>query len=401
MSYLSRVQLSHFRCYEQARLEGLSSGLIVLYGRNGAGKTNVLEAVSLFSPGRGLRGAKVGEMQKSFFPSPPLTYPLPPEGGVKASERGERGEPWAVAADVQTDIGIVKIGTGLDPAKDSRAIRINGVTAKTQAALADYLSVVWLTPQMDRLFLDGASERRRFLDRLIFAFDSGHAGRITRYENAMRQRSRLLQGEERADSAWLSALEAQMAETGTAIAAARLDFIHRLQSACDRAEDTHFPRAALRPGGAVEELLAAAPAVEVEDMLRYQLNASREQDTRSGGAASGPHKSDLIVRYAAKDMPAAQCSTGEQKALLIGLVLAHAALMAAERGAPPILLLDEVAAHLDEGRRAALYDILRTLGGQVWMTGTDYSLFSAITCKAQFFQVESAKITQENQGLAA
>ncbi|MEM6780663.1 MAG: DNA replication/repair protein RecF [Pseudomonadota bacterium] len=378
MSYLSALKLSQFRCYDAAHLNALSSGLVVLYGANGAGKTNVLEAISMLSPGRGLRGAKIQDMQKN-----------------------DALNAWAVAADVQTDIGIIKIGTGLDPVKDKRVVRINGETAKAQTALSDYLSCIWLTPQMDRLFIDGASERRRFLDRLIFAFDPGHSGRVTRYENAMRQRSKLLQGDEQPDPSWLDGLEAQMAETGIALAAARLDFIGRLQTACDQADDTHFPRAQLKSGGTVEELLGKAPALEVEDMLRYQFKESRTQDACTGGAASGPHKSDLIVHYAAKNMPAAQCSTGEQKALLIGLILAHAQLIAAERGAPPILLLDEVAAHLDEGRRAALYDLLISLGGQVWMTGTDSSLFDAIQNTAQFFQVDSAQIHQKNQGLAA
>lgn len=332
----------------------------------------------MFSPGRGLRGAKVQDMQKH-----------------------DASDPWALAADLSTDIGIIKIGTGIDPVKDKRIVRINGETAKAQTALSDYLACVWLTPQMDRLFIEGASERRRFLDRLIFAFDPGHSGRVNRYDNAMRQRSKLLQGDEKPDPAWLDGLEAQMAETGIALSAARLDFIGRLQAACDKADDTHFPRARLQSSGTVEELLTKAPAVEVEDMIRYQLKESRVQDARTGGASSGPHKSDLVVHYAAKNMPAAQCSTGEQKALLIGLILAHAQLMAAERGAPPILLLDEVAAHLDEGRRAALYDLLGSLGGQVWMTGTDASLFDAIQSTAQFFHVESASIKPEQKDRAA
>ena len=332
----------------------------------------------MLSPGRGLRGAAAADMQKNDAP-----------------------QGWGIAADVQSDVGIVKVGTGIDAAKGKRVVRINGETAKAQSALSDFLACIWLTPQMDRLFIEGASERRRFLDRLIFAFDPGHSGRVSRYENAMRQRSKLLQDEQRPDPAWLDGLEAQMAETGIALAAARLDFVGRLQSACDRADDTHFPRARLQAAGAVEELLSKTTALEVEEMLRYQLKESRVQDSRSGGAASGPHKSDLLVSYAAKAMPAAQCSTGEQKALLIGIVLAHAQLMAAERGAPPILLLDEVAAHLDEGRRAALYDLLLTLGGQVWMTGTDQSLFDAVQNKAQFFRVESAAITPDSKQKAA
>lgn len=373
MPSVTTLRLHNFRCYRQAAIEGLSSGLVVLSGENGAGKTNVLEALSLLSPGKGLRGAKNLEMQNA----------------------GE-SSPWAVSATIQTDYAPVQIGTGLDPAADKRVIRINGENVKTQASLAEYAAFVWLTPQMDRLFLDSSSHRRRFLDRLVFAFDPGHSGRVTRYENAMRQRSRLLQ-DGPADPAWLAALEAQMAETGVAIAAARLEFIQRLQAACEHAAreqgDAGFPLARLGVSGTIEELLTRAPALEVEDMFRYQLGESRKRDAVSGGAATGPHKSDLPVVYAAKDVAAEQCSTGEQKALLIGIVLAHARLIALERGAPPVLLLDEVAAHLDEGRRAALYELLLALGGQVWMTGTDRSLFRAIEGRGQFFEVRDAAIS--------
>jgi DNA replication and repair protein RecF len=282
----------------------------------------------------------------------------------------------------------------MDGASGKRNVRINGVTAKSQVALSDYLSCIWLTPQMDRLFLDTAGGRRRFFDKLIFAFDPTHAGRVTRYENAMAQRSKLLR-EGGADPVWLKGLEAQMAETGIAVAAARLDFCGRLQRACDTAherQETFFPKAKLHLSGTVEELLSKTPAVEVEEMFAYQLQQSRPHDAETGGAATGPHKGDLQVKYAAKNMPADQCSTGEQKALLIGIILAHSRLMAAERGSPPILLLDEVAAHLDENRRAALFDLLSDLGGQVWMTGTDISLFSAAQKRAQFWSVQDACI---------
>ena len=372
MSYISSLKLHHFRCYEQAALQDLQSGLVVLFGRNGAGKTNVLEALSLLSPGRGLRAAKAMEIQAR-----------------------NAGTPWAVAASVDTGPVTVQIGTGLEAHTEKRRVRINGENAKSQNALADYLACVWLTPQMDRLFIESARERRKFLDRLVFAFDPGHAGRVTRYENAMGQRSKLLK-DQRNEPSWINGLEAQMAETGVAIAAARLDFVQRLQAVCDASHGEHFPVAKLRAGGTLEELLQSAPALEVEEMFRYQLSESRGVDMLTGGAASGPHKSDLFVVYADKNMPADQCSTGEQKALLIGIVLAHARLIAAERGAPPLLLLDEVAAHLDEGRRAALYDLLIELGGQVWLTGTERALFSAIEGRAQFFEVEDAHILAES-----
>ena len=326
----------------------------------------------MLTPGRGLRSASSAEVQKL---------------GAK--------EGWAVAATVDTGGAAAQIGTGCGiDAAGKRAVRINGVPAKSQMALSDYLSCIWLTPQMDRIFLDGSGGRRRFFDKLVFAFDPGHAGRVTRYENAMAQRSRLLR-EGKGDDYWLSALESQMAETGVAIAAARLEFSARLQQACDMAgagEESFFPKAALHLAGTIEGLLTRAPAIEVEEVFLYQLGQSRSRDAETGGAASGPHKSDLQVRYAAKDMPADQCSTGEQKALLIGIVLAHARLLQRERGAPPILLLDEVAAHLDENRRGALFDLLVALGAQVWMTGTDEPLFNAAYGRAQFWSVEAGRV---------
>ena len=383
MAFIRSLQLTHFRCYETARLDGLTSGPVVLTGPNGAGKTNVLEAVSLLSPGRGLRGAKVSEMQRRDAPLA-----------------------WALSAEAETRYGEVRIGTGLDvnSTAEKRIVRINGETAKAQTVLAEYLACVWLTPQMDRLFLEGSSARRKFLDRLIFAFDPGHAGRVTRYENAMSQRSKILRENDRPDPVWLDALEAQMAETGIAIAAARLEFIGILQRACDQgvpAQETLFPRALMALRGTIEELLARVPALEVEDMFRYQLRDTRSADARTGGAATGPHKADLVVAYAAKNMPADQCSTGEQKALLIGITLAHSRLMAAERGAPPILLLDEVAAHLDENRRAALYEILLELGGQVWMTGTDAILFAGLGGRAHHFHVENSALVKQSSLRAA
>ncbi|HEY8191463.1 MAG TPA: DNA replication/repair protein RecF [Alphaproteobacteria bacterium] len=366
MAFIASLHLTNFRSYESAAIDSLPQGPVVLYGPNGAGKTNILEALSLLTPGRGLRGAKVGEIQRCYM----------------------GGEAWAVSVSAETPYGAIKIGTGRDPQTDKRIIRINGETA-TQAALAEYLSVVWLTPQMDRLFIDSAGTRRRFLDRLAFAFDPGHAGRVTRYENAMAQRSKLLKENRMPDPMWLDGLETTMAETGVAIAAARLDFTRRLQSACDRAEDNLFPRTRLALRGTIDELLANASALEVEDMFKYQLKQTRAQDAVSGGAATGPHKSDLAVRFAAKDMPADQCSTGEQKSLLIGIILAHARLIAAERGAPPVLLLDEVAAHLDENRRAGLYSILLAMKAQVWLTGTDRGLFTALRNDALRFEINN------------
>jgi len=373
VSFLTALSLTNFRCYEQQKLDGLLQHPVVLFGANGAGKTNILEAISLLTPGRGLRSIKPPEAQKN-----------------------DAAQPWAIAAKIDTGFGNVQLGTGLDPHNEKRIIRINGQNAKSQSALADHLACVWLTPQMDRLFLDAAGQRRRFLDRLIFAYDPGHSGRLARYDNSLSQRSKLLKDARHtsraADPSWLSALEQQIAETGIAIAAARIDFIHRLQTACERESHDHFPLARLQVKGTIEELLQQSPALETEDAFKFQLQESREQDSYTGGAATGPHKSDLYVEMGSKSMPAEHCSTGEQKALLIGIIIAHSRLIAAERGAPPVLLLDEIAAHLDENRRAALYEILDNLKTQVFLTGTDQSLFKDITQNAAFFEVKNAKI---------
>ncbi len=367
MSVLKTIKLSNFRSYDNKILSNLSSGLIVISGANGIGKTNILEAISLLSAGRGLRGAKVMEIQKNSSKIP-----------------------WAVSGILEDHYNNeIRIGTGLDPnGAEKRIIRINGNNAKSQSILNDYISCVWLTPQMDRLFIDSSKERRKFLDRLISTFDSSHLGRITRYENAMSQRSKLLRDNDGInDNSWLCALEQQMAETGIAIAAARLDFVQRLQIVCKNFENPYFPLAKLRVKGTIEELLNNLPAIEVEDAFKYQLQQSRTRDSIIGGAATGPHKSDLEVFYVAKNMKADQCSTGEQKILLIGLVLAHSYLIKIERGFAPILLLDEVAAHLDDERRSALYNILQDLRAQTWLTGTDNNLFKTIKNKAQFFEL--------------
>ncbi|MDH5722897.1 MAG: DNA replication/repair protein RecF [Alphaproteobacteria bacterium] len=374
MARITQIKLSHFRCYEGINLDHISKDIVVLYGDNGAGKTNILEALSLFVPGRGLRSAKSSEVQKNSSLSP-----------------------WAISLMLQSKYGDeVRLGTGVEgfndgAARDKRIVRINGKTAKSQSELARHLSCVWITPQMDRLFLDSSRERRKFLDRLVFAFDPGHAGRITRYENALSQRSRLLR-DGAGDDLWLKGLEHQIAETGVAIAAARNEFIERLKAACMAAPEGEFPRARINVSGYLEEHLNGRSALDLEEGFAIKLAQSRDRDAITGGASVGPHKSDLEVVYAVKNMPASQCSTGEQKALLIGLVLAHARLIRAERGAPPLLLLDEVAAHLDYNRRESLYQILEELGGQVWMTGTDLGDFESLGDKAHFFEVKDHRI---------
>lgn len=367
---VTRLTLTRFRGYEHARLTP-DRRPVVLVGPNGAGKTNLLEAVSFLAPGRGLRGAKLAEVER--LGSPP-------------------GAGWAVAATLDTPHGPVDIGTGREEGdRDRRVVRIDGHLAKGQTALAEHVAVVWLTPQMDRLFLEGASGRRRFLDRLVFGFDPAHAGRLSRYEHALRERARLLR-DGRLDDGWLSGLEDQMATTGVAVACARREVVQRLRAACARAVGP-FPGAELSVDGAVEAWLDSGPALAAEDALRRSLREGRRQDGEAGGAAVGPHKSDLAVRHQAKGMPAALCSTGEQKALLIAVVLANARLLAAERGAAPLLLLDEVAAHLDAERRAALFGEILALGAQAWMTGTDAAVFSPLGADACRFRVEDARVT--------
>ncbi len=383
---LSRLTVSAFRCYARAVMELDPAGprLVVLTGPNGAGKTNLLEAISFLAPGRGLRGAKLAAVDRRVPGRDPDEAPV------------AGGESWAVAARLATAAGPVDLGTGRDPAvapetgRQRRIVKIDGAVAGSQAALAEVAAISWLTPQMDRLFLDGAGERRRFLDRLVFCFDPAHAARVSAYEQSLRERMRLLR-DGPADAAWLAALEEQAAAHGVAVAAARRDLVARLDAVA-AAADGPFPRAAVALDGAVEGWLAERPALAVEDELRARLAQSRGRDADAGRAPWGPHRSDLAVSHRGRAMPAAECSTGEQKALLISLLLAHARLQADSRVGSPILLLDEVAAHLDAARRAALFDSLGALGAQAWLTGTDEGLFADLAGAAQFFRVRDAAI---------
>ncbi len=379
---LRKLTVSNFRSYASASLE-LSPQPVVLVGPNGAGKTNLLEAVSFLAPGRGLRRARAGEMQRRIDDVPVDV-------------------PWAVAARLQGPDGEVGLGTGADPEAAAgadpanagrRVVRIDGAPARAQSALAELLSVVWLTPQMDRLFVEGPGARRRFLDRLVFGFDPAHAGRVTAFEQAMRQRNRLLTQARPggpSDAGWLGALEAQMAERAVAIAAARRDLIARLGAACAEGVGP-FPRAALRVDGLLESWLDEQAAVEAEDRYAAELATARATDAESGSCAAGPHRSDLSVTWRDRGMLAAEGSTGEQKALLIAIVLAHARLLTAERGAPPVLLLDEVNAHLDADRRGALADEISALGVQAWLTGTDRALFEAMEGRAQIYAIAESE----------
>ncbi len=366
---VTRLDLSDFRCYRQARID-LDVRPVALAGPNGAGKTNLLEAVSFLAPGRGLRRARLSEVDRIG------------------------GGSWAVAATVATAAGPIAIGTGRDPegeGRERRLVRIDGAPQRGQAILAEVTGVVWLTPQMDRLFLEGAAGRRRFLDRLVFGFDPEHAGRVAAYEHALRERGRLLR-ERTTDRAWFDAIEGQLAEQGVAIAAARRELAAAIDHAAAEGVGP-FPLPRLAMAGALEEWLEDQPALAAEERMREALAAGRRGDADSGGAGVGPHRSDLRVRHAAKDMPAEQCSTGEQKALLLAIVLADVRLQAAAKGVPPILLLDEVAAHLDGERRTHLYDEILALGVQAWLTGTDAELFAPLADAAQHFRVADAIVT--------
>jgi DNA replication and repair protein RecF len=347
---VSRLALTDFRSYASAVIEP-GPGFVLLSGENGAGKTNLLEAVSLLSPGRGLRGAALSDMARI--------------GGAGA---------FAVAA----RLGEGEIGTGTLPAApERRQVRVNGASASVNS-LSEWLSVLWLTPAMDRLFVSSAGDRRRFLDRLVLAMEPGHAHHASRYEAAMRARNKLLAEEVPGDPSWLSALEQQMAEHGTAVAAARERTVAALEERLESVPRDQFASATIAIDGWQQGDLSAA------------LRDSRRRDAAAGRATVGPHRQDLLVTHRMKQMDAARSSTGEQKALLLGLVLAHAELVADRRGDPPILLLDEVAAHLDPTRRAALFVRLQS-HGQVWMTATEAALFDGMG-NASRFHVEGGSV---------
>jgi len=374
-----QLRLTDFRNYRQLRLD-CDISPVVLVGDNGAGKTNLLEALSFLAPGRGLRRARLDEVGRK----PREEESAPASGRI-----------WAVAATLDTPDGRLAIGTGIEPAKSEgslprRVVRIDGRPASSQTALGHHVAAVWLTPQLDRLFLDGASERRRFLDRLVTALHPEHAGDVAAYENAQRQRARLL-GEGNRDPHWFTALEDIMARHGVALATNRADTVQRLDAAA-RLGVGPFPRAALAMAGEVDGWIASMAAIDAEDRLRAELATSRLRDAEAGTTCVGPHRSDLAVRYLDFDMPAAEGSTGQQKAILVSIALAHARLVALSRGRPPLLLLDEIAAHLDGERRAALFDEVVALGVQSWMTGTDAELFKPLAGRAQILRVTDGSI---------
>jgi DNA replication and repair protein RecF len=369
---IRRLSLTTFRSYHAAGLD-IASNLVVLTGRNGAGKTNLIEALSLLAPGRGLRRATLEEVAFS-----------------------EGDGSWAVSAEVEGMLGLATLGTGIEPATGeniarTRLCRIDREPVGSAAAFADHLRVVWLTPAMDPMFVGPASERRRFLDRLVLAIDAGHQSRVNALERSLRSRNRLLENP-RPDPHWLDAIEHETAELAVAVAAQRVETMHRLQGALATRKDDAFPSAEIALDGWMERLLPDHPAAEIEERYRDILRDNRLRDAAAGRTLDGPHLTDLAVVYAPKDIPAADASTGEQKALLIGLVLAHAGLLTEMTGFAPVLLLDEVVAHLDPDRRAALYAALATLGAQVFMTGADPAAFAEMPTPAERFTVTPGRV---------
>jgi DNA replication and repair protein RecF len=373
--WVERLQLADFRNYANLSLS-VGPAPVVLTGANGSGKTNLLEALSLLTSGQGLRRAPYPELARMGQPS------------------------WAVAARLVTPLGPIDLGTGLGPETDAgrggRIVRIDGETQPGSGALADHVEMVWLTPAMDGLFTGAASDRRRFLDRLISGLDPNYRSLLGQFERAMQQRNRLLADEVR-DTARFEGFERIMAEAGVAVAAARVVAVAELSAAIgarrDASRGTLFPWAELALVGTLETALAARAAVDVEDDYGRLLARERERDRAAGRALEGPHRSDLMVGHGPKEMPAKVCSTGEQKALLVGLVLAHCDLVRQRReGLAPILLLDEIAAHLDPLRRAALFEEIVAMGSQAWMSGTDPDAFAALQNRAQFHHVEEGRI---------
>lgn len=371
-SLVRRLVLRDFRSY--AALDcAIGARLVVLMGENGAGKTNILEALSLFSPGRGLRGAEIGEC---------------------ARRQGAGG--FAVSIEIEAEDHRTQLGHGLEPGGDGppqRRFRIDREPVASARAFADHLRVAWLTPSMDGLFAGSPGDRRKFLDRLALSLDPQHGARVVRFERSLRNRNRLLE-DRPSDHRWLDAAEREISALGVAVAAARRLTVTRLRGLIEEGLRDHspFPWAEVAVEGELERMLGEEPALRVEESYRAILAASRRQDRAAGRTLRGPQASDLAVRHGAKGEPARACSTGEQKALLVGLVLAHARLVASMSGAAPLLLLDEVAAHFDPHRRDALFEELDALGGQVFMTGADPKVFGSLQGAADILRVTPGQI---------
>jgi DNA replication and repair protein RecF len=369
---VSRLILSDFRSYPRLDLTVAPKALVALVGENGAGKTNVLEAISLLTPGRGLRRADIAEMSRN--------------GGAGG---------FAVSIEVRREDGLAQLGVGHDPADgvQARKFRVNRAAAGSAKLFSEYVRICWLTPAMDGLFMGAPGDRRRFVDRMVLAIDAEHGARVSALERALRNRNRLLE-DRAADSAWLSATEREVAELGVAVAFARKETIERLQALilANRDDGSPFPWAEIAMQGEIDDLVSRAPSLEAEEAYRTILRESRARDTAAGRTLSGPQASDLVVRHGPKNAIAAQCSTGEQKAMLVGLTLAHASLVKAMSGIAPLVLLDEIAAHFDPRRRGALFEKLEEIGGQVWMTGADPQAFAELAGRAEILQVSPGRV---------
>jgi DNA replication and repair protein RecF len=359
---LQRLILQDFRSYPSLN-QTFDHDSIVVAGPNGTGKTNLLEAISLLCPGRGLRGAR----------------------GAELPRHSEAALSWAAAGHFEAPSGPVTIGTGAEAGADRRSFRLDGNAVRSQAELSHHIAVLWLTPQMDRLFQESASGRRRFLDRLVWSLEPSHAREVAAHDTAMTQRNRLL-SEGRRDTAWLDALEDAMARHAVAAIAARQVALAGLNGVLRAGLSGSFPSASLSLLCPIADALAARPALAVEEDLRAGLAGDRLRDAAAGGARQGAHRTDLRMVLLPQDIPAELCSTGEQKALLVSVILAQAALVAAHRGFAPLLLLDEVAAHLDPGRRASLFTALRALPAQCFLTGTEAAPFAPMRDQAQFLE---------------
>jgi DNA replication and repair protein RecF len=369
---IRKLTLSNFRNYHAATLEA-GGDTMVLVGPNGAGKTNLIEAISFLAPGRGLRRATLDEVAFS-----------------------EGDGAWAVAAEIEGALGLATLGTGIerpieDGAATTRKFRIDREPAASAAAFAEHVRVIWLTPAMDSLFVGAPSERRRFLDRLALAVDAEHGSRVNALERALRSRNRLLE-DPRPDAHWLDAVEHETAELAVAVASLRVETVRRLEAVLESRKNAAFPPAEIALDGWMERLVPAHPAGDIETRYRTLLRDNRPRDAAAGRTLDGPHLTDFAVTYAAKGITAADASTGEQKALLIGLVLAQARLIAEMTSFAPVLLLDEVVAHLDPARRAALHRELAALGAQAWLTGADPALFAELADNACVIEVDAGRL---------
>lgn len=374
---VTTLRLHNFRNYEQLDI-ALGQGSVVLVGHNGAGKTNILEAISLLVPGRGFRGAKLSELDRQGKVSKPSLYGC---------------QPWSIYAELETPEGCTAIGTGRDAGsdKDKRIVKINGETIRGQRELADYASVCYLIPQMDTTFIDGTTSRRSYLDSLVSIFYPDHTKQLAVYDHAKSERRKLL-FQYHADASWLTALEQRMAEQGVAIAAARRETVEQLHQAILQGSSS-FPKAMLAVDGYVENLLEEHSALQTEELFAEKLASCRDQDRESGRTTLGVHRSDFVVVHPDKGLVAELCSTGEQKAMMLSITLATAHARKSRAGVAPILLLDEVVAHLDSTRRVELFAELTGLGSQCWLTGTDRALFEGFKGNITFLTVENAVVS--------